>query len=256
MPEDPKQPPTLADILRPYEETITRMQEVFLFKRPLVLILILVGILAFYIFVKSSEAGFFAVIALFFVVIYAVSIIWTYLKNFLSKYLFKPLPADDPTASNRVRTLEEFCDFLEKAKKFISGSENQTKKSSLRRIIVAAVSFTFAFIFTKVDPFYFNLVFTYIAILLPGILLHPAVNKLIYKKKVDLKEPRKEEAPKEPQPEQPEPEPQSTQPEQEQEEPQPEALMARDVKIEDVQNEKKENSSSSSSSSSDNEDNN
>ncbi|KAH0793543.1 hypothetical protein GPJ56_002590 [Histomonas meleagridis] len=235
MSEEQKNPQTLADTLRPYEEFILRMQEVLLFKRPLVLVLLLVGILSFYLFVRSSEAGFFAVIALFFVVLYGIAIIWTYLKKYISKYLFKPLPADDPLAPNRVRTLEEFCEFIEKASKRIAGSEKQTKASSLRRIITSVVAFFFAFLFTKVDPFYFNLIFTFIIILLPGTLLHPMIYKLIFRNKIESRDVKPIEERKE------EPLPQIVS--------DPVEITEREVKIKET--EKKENTSSSSSSSSD-----
>lgn len=174
-------PLRLIDVLKPYEEIIIHMEEVLLLKRPLPLALLLICVLAIFAFISSSNAGFFAVVALVFVVAYGVCIIWAYLKNILLKHLFKPLPEEtDKNASNRVRSLEELCEIWEGFVEKVNNQEKNTSENK-KRLIIAGISFALAALYYFVDAIWLNLALTIIAILLPGILLHPEVNKFISK---------------------------------------------------------------------------
>lgn len=105
------------------------------------------------------------------------------------KYLFKPLPEEtDKTASNRVRSLEELCSIWEDFSKKVGKKEMNTSDLK-KRVIIAVVSFVLAVLYAFVNAIWINLFLTIIVVLLPGILLHPAVNKVIFKngmKKMDV----------------------------------------------------------------------
>lgn len=159
---------SLEERLRPYENIIMRAQEVLLFKRPVVLSIIVISVISLFSFVKSSNAGVYAVTALLGAIAYAIAVIYRYLGEKITQYLFPELPPEtNPEASNRVRSFSEFCKLLECHKCTKGGSMNPLKKG--------AIFFGLAFLTRYINVFYFNLIAVLTVLILPGVIMHPSV---------------------------------------------------------------------------------
>lgn len=172
---------TLEERLRPYENIIMRTQEILLFKRPVVLGMILIGVISIFSFVKSSNAGVYAVTSLLGAVAYAFVIINRYFGEKIMQYLFPELPPEtNPEASNRVRSFSEFCKLLE--------CHKCTKCSNMNGIKKGVIFFGLAFLTKYINVFYFNLIVVLAVLILPGVIMHPSVWASIGHKSVKVKD--------------------------------------------------------------------
>jgi hypothetical protein len=84
-----------------------RSQEILLWHRPVVFIIILVAVESVFLVVSGLEFGalptFFLLASLYF----ALQIVWVFAGSTIEAIFFQELPAGDPTALNRVRPIEE-----------------------------------------------------------------------------------------------------------------------------------------------------
>lgn len=166
---------TFEEKLKPYEKWVKLAQEVLLLKRPVIFAALLLTVLGLFGFAKFVEAGFFASVCLAICALYFAVVFYAYLGSKVDKFLFSELPGDDPTASNRVRSLKELDELFGKyipaecpCKTCCSLSKNGT-------FIAIGVSFALAVFFKFVPPFWFNLVVATLALALPSVLTLPPV---------------------------------------------------------------------------------
>lgn len=163
-------PQSLEERLRPYETFILRAQEVLFFKRPVVLGILVFGITSLFSFVRSTESGFFATVALVACVVYAVLIVFRFFGDKIEAVLFKPLDAEtDPSAPDRTRSLEEVCRLLEACKCDKCCGEGKGGVKYGIAFLALAVVFKF------VPTFYFNAFVVAAVLFLPGIVTRKPV---------------------------------------------------------------------------------
>jgi hypothetical protein len=177
--------PSVEQRLQRHEAEIKRIQEVLLFRRPLVLVLVLVGIAAFSGFVRSYECGIFATLSLIPLVYYGIVIVWTYLGQRFDAWLFPALDnlaPDNLGASNRVRSAKEISNFIAAVYGILTGSLN----ASIRDLVLGVLSILLAAILWTVPVFWLHIVLALVVLFLPGLLLlspvyalwHPLFEKI------------------------------------------------------------------------------
>jgi hypothetical protein len=164
---------TLEGRLRPYEHEIATIQEVLLFHRPLVLVIIIVGLLSTAHFISRIRGGFFATVAFIACVYYSIVVIAAFFGDFLKSILFSELPPWESRQSNRVRSIAEVAEFLVSLKAAIPSALRGWRK----RIAVAML---FALAAIAVDHLRILLIAVAVLLLLPGILLLPSVYEFWY----------------------------------------------------------------------------
>ena len=147
--------------LQPYQTLIQRAQEILFGKRPVVCVLLALGIFSMFTFVSETNSGFFATIAFIACVIYSVLIVFRIFGDKIDQFLFKPLePETDPAAPDRVRSLEEICQIIE--------SLNFGKFCSQVSGVKAGIAFLAQAVLFKVIPtFYFNALLVTVVLCLP-----------------------------------------------------------------------------------------
>lgn len=180
-----KKPKTLRDRLTPHQKLIQRVQEILFFKQKIALVAIVFIVISVFSFAKESESGFFASIALIFAVFYGLRIFWQFAGSKIEPFLFKELPPEDKSVTNRVRSFDEVLDIIEHCSCCKNKGESKEDKpaNSTQRIIAAVVCFVVAFFLKFVNIFYLNLILTLLVLFLPGILVHPSVYPKIFKNK-------------------------------------------------------------------------
>lgn len=159
-----------------HKDLIMHFQEILLFKRPLVLAFLLAYTIGFFVFAHATEAGFCACVLLFITAIYTLCIIHSFFGSKFDQLFFSPLKEEDTTASNRVRSFEELGEFFDKHCHCCCHCHRNCNNTPRVFLIHIAIFLVLGLFFIAVPPFWFNFVVIILAMLLPGILLHPSVN--------------------------------------------------------------------------------
>jgi hypothetical protein len=163
---------SVEERLQPYEREIKFAQEVLLFHRPLVLGVILIGLLVFAEFVRSSDAGVVATLVLIVCVYYAGLVVYSFFGPRLAPYVTSALPVLPPDQSNRVRSVSEISSLITSIRDLFAKIPAIPLKAIFQPIFLLLV----AVVLHDAELILFNVIVTLVLLLLPGVLLLPPVH--------------------------------------------------------------------------------
>ncbi|KAH0791763.1 hypothetical protein GPJ56_004257 [Histomonas meleagridis] len=164
------------------EETIRKIQEVLLWRRPVVLaILVVLTELTFYL-VYAMKLDFGATLML-------VLILYNILKivmGSLEKVLFAPLPEDKPDQPNRIRTNAEVKEITQKVQEKIAMVTNwlgdyMKNPTNQKHFIFFSIAFIAFALFTMMGSYWVCFIVIHLIYVLPGLYFSSFVQNLIHK---------------------------------------------------------------------------
>ena len=164
------------------EETVRKIQEVLLWRRPVVLaILFVLTEFTFYlVYAMKLDFGSTTMLLLIFYNIFKI------IMGPLDKVLFSPLPEDKPDQPNRIRTSAEVKEITDKIKEKITlvadwlndYSKNPTNQ---KHFIFFSISFIAFALFTMMGSFWVSFIVVHAILIIPGVYFSTFVQNLIHK---------------------------------------------------------------------------
>ena len=166
---------TLQEIkkfLLPYQLWISRIQEVFFFRRPRVLNVALPIIYLTIAFVWFRGLGVYATVILFILLSYVASVFFCYADHRFVEYFFPATLRDlDQNAPNRTRSLDEICALILKIWKVFK--EQKGALTPVNRAVVACCALACTILLRRLPTFWVNFVLLQILMYGPWLITMP-----------------------------------------------------------------------------------
>jgi hypothetical protein len=173
-PADERTLQRIRNFLRPRQLWITRIQEIFFFRRPIFLNFFFPTIYGTCAFIYFQDLGFYSTIFLINLVFYVSCVLYCYADESFVDYLFPPnLRELDASAPNRTRSFDEVCLWILEAWKTVRTNYRNFLWTKWNRLSVAAGAMAAGIILTQIRTFWINFVLLNAFLFLPGLLTMP-----------------------------------------------------------------------------------
>lgn len=145
----------IRERLEPYELWVTRLQEIFFFRRPHVLNIAMPMIYLTCAFIYFEGLGIYSSFFLITLIVYIVSAFYCYTDHKFVRYLFPTeLPELEKNAPNRTRTLDEICDLI--VEFWNTLKSYNLELNSVTRIMIAIVLIVIGMLLKHINTFWVN----------------------------------------------------------------------------------------------------
>jgi hypothetical protein len=192
MTTDPNDERTLQRIrnfLAPRQLWVTRLQEIFFFRRRNVLHVAFPTIYLTCFFIYTKDLGLYSTIFLFALILYVTCVLYCYADDWFVQFLFPPEAWEPgPTAPNRTRSVEEVSLLFLNWWKYAKGLHGRVTLTRRGRLWIAGAAIVAAAVFTRIRTFWINFILLNLAIFGPVALNAPAA-QYTAKRKEGLAEP-------------------------------------------------------------------
>ncbi|KAH0794885.1 hypothetical protein GPJ56_001162 [Histomonas meleagridis] len=164
------------------EETVRKIQEVLLWRRPAALaILFVLTEITFYL-VYAMKLDFGATLMLILIRYNIIKIV----MGSLDKVLFAPLPEDKPDQPNRIRTNDEVKEITDKVKEKIAVVTNwlddyMKNPTNQKHFIFFSIAFIAFALFTMMGSYWVCFIVIHSCLIIPGLYLSSFLQNLIHK---------------------------------------------------------------------------
>lgn len=163
----------IKERLRPYELWVTRLQEIFFFRRPHVLNIAMPMIYLTCAFIYFHGLGIFSSFFLIVLIVYIVAAFYCYTDHKFIEYLFpSELPELDKDAPNRTRSLDEICELILKFWKCLKSYQREL--NSTTRTMIACIALVAVVILKNIKTFWINFVILNVLIYAPWFATMPS----------------------------------------------------------------------------------
>lgn len=175
------------------ETFIQRVQEVILWKRPIVLAITLLVTNIIFITEYRLQLGFLATIFFLGFIHSMLKVIQNIAGPVLEKILFPTLQEDDQSASNHVRPYSEVKEYLNKITKLNEQLDEWLKKfvqapTPMNYLLFFGTMFLLFITFNIFGSFWFLYIFIHSGLLIPGLVLNPTIRNFVNHKIEEAKQ--------------------------------------------------------------------
>ena len=175
-----KDPEQLKAKLNEKERYVRAVQGIFLFRLIPQYVAIFALINVLFIFIGCCNLSFLAVATLFAIIYTLGKLAYSLAPEQITKFLFpEQFDQGTPEQSNRVRSPEEIAELLTSCPCLQKCTKCEAKKEEGLPIKKLGILCALFVVFCITGTFWLNVVIVNLAIILPGVLLHPAVNPTV-----------------------------------------------------------------------------
>ena len=184
----------LEQKLKPYEAVVEKAEAVLFFRNPIGLAVILLLVNFVFVIVYKFEFSFLPTLFLVLLVKCLIELAWGVAGRQVSAILFPEVEKGGPNESNRVRSLDDVCEFVAPVYKVAKNMKARTKGSggfSTQNLITCGVLLGLVIVFKITGTFWLCWFAVNGLLIIPGVLLFPPVNEKVveitknFKKKAD-----------------------------------------------------------------------
>jgi hypothetical protein len=155
--EDERTLQRIRDWLAPRQLWVTRIQEVFFFRRPNLINLAFLIVYGTCAFIYFQNLGLYSTLFLISLVVYIICVLYCYADDWFVDYLFPPgLKELDASAPNRTRSIDEVSIVLFNLWRSIKAQYTNLTFTKRNRVSIAAAAIAAGIIFTQVRAFWVN----------------------------------------------------------------------------------------------------
>jgi hypothetical protein len=174
-PNDERALQRIRHFLAPRELWVTRLQEIFFFRRRNVLHVSYPTIYLTCLFIYTKNLGLYSTIFLFCLILYVTAVLYCYADDWFVRFLFPPeVREPGPTAPNRTRSVEEVSLVILEWWKYAKGLHARVTLTRKNRLWIAGAALVAAAVFTKIRTFWINFILLNLMLFTPGALTAPA----------------------------------------------------------------------------------
>ena len=165
---------------------IIRFQEIIFWRRPIIVFITFLIVELIFLAIYVFKLDFIST-SIFLLLLFNVFRLFKYwIGSFIEKSLFKPLPPDDPTAPNRIRSITEVYILLEMISVWIEDIWTWFKHylsdpQPLEHFLFYGTCFFLFMIIALLGSYWFIFLIVHIILIAPGLLCSPHVRNYIQK---------------------------------------------------------------------------
>jgi hypothetical protein len=187
----------IRNFLAPRQLWITRLQEIFFFRRKSVLHVAFPTIYLTSFFIYTKDLGLYSTIFLFALILYVTCVLYCYADDWFVQFLFPPdVQEPGPNAPNRTRSVDEVSIILLDWWKYAKGLHARVTLTRKNRLWIAGSAILAAAIFTKIRTFWINFILLNLVIFTPGAMNAPAAQYTAKRKESSAEPLRADSEPK------------------------------------------------------------
>jgi hypothetical protein len=165
----------IRHFLAPRQLWVTRLQEIFFFRRRAVLHVAFPTIYLTCLFIYTKNLGLYSTIFLFALILYVTCVLYCYADDWFVQFLFPPgMREPGPTDPNRTRSVDEVSVIILDWWRYVKGIYGRVTQKKKTRLWIALAAIAAAAIFTRIRTYWINFILLNVVIFAPGALTAPA----------------------------------------------------------------------------------
>lgn len=172
----------LEQKLKPYEPIVEKAEAVLLWRNPIGLAAIVVLVNLLFVIIYKFELTFLPTLCLILLTKCLIELVWTVSGPQVEAILFPQVEKGGANEPNRIRSLDDVCEFVAPAYKCVKGLRSKAKPSaglSTQTMITIGVLLGLVIFFSLTGTFWLSFIVINGILLLPGLLTFPPVNEKV-----------------------------------------------------------------------------